>query len=190
MGTGTVYRPLRARMVEYLYIHKGTINVYAQENAFKIFFRWYKTPFRMHKISPTLSPHCCRCSKELGLHISWACPLIQPFWKEVHRLPNQFTTFSLDYSPAQFLLHRFTISKTVYLHSLAIHMVNAAKICIHGKWRSSDPPTITNWFWCIQKTARMEELVHRARDTPAKFRKIWSCWLHFVTTDEYSKLIA
>lgn len=36
-------------------IHKGTINVSVQENGFKIFSRWYKTPLRLHK-SPLSLP--------------------------------------------------------------------------------------------------------------------------------------
>lgn len=41
----------------YSYIHKGSINVSAQENGFKVFSRWYKTPIRLHKIPPTIHPH-------------------------------------------------------------------------------------------------------------------------------------
>ena len=42
-------------------IHKGTVNVHTQENAFKIFSRWYRTPLRLHAIYPSVSPLCWRC---------------------------------------------------------------------------------------------------------------------------------
>lgn len=48
----------------YTCIHKGTVNIYAQENAFKLFSRWYRTPLRIHKIFPSLSSHCWRCEGE------------------------------------------------------------------------------------------------------------------------------
>lgn len=90
----------------YTYIHKGTVNVFAQVNAFKIFSSWYETPLRLHKIVPNHPPQHWRCAKDLGslFYIWWSCPLIQSFWKEVHRLTNQITTLTLDYLPAQFLL--------------------------------------------------------------------------------------
>lgn len=64
----------------YSYIYKGSINVSAQENGFKVFSRWYKTPLRLHNISPTIPPKCWRCSDEGSLlHIWWSCPSIQNF---------------------------------------------------------------------------------------------------------------
>lgn len=42
----------------YSYIHKGSINVSTQENGFKVFSKWYKTPLRLHKISPNTPSTC------------------------------------------------------------------------------------------------------------------------------------
>lgn len=39
----------------YTIIHKGSLNVQIQENAFKIFSRWYRTPNVLHQIDPTIS---------------------------------------------------------------------------------------------------------------------------------------
>lgn len=171
----------------YTQVHKGTMNVQVQENAFKILSRWYRTPLKLHLINPAVSQICWRCKKETGLllHIWWNYVKIQPFWKEIHRLINYTTTYSLEFAPAQFLLHRSTIPTHTYFRSLAMHLINAAKMCVPTKWHSPDPPTIADWFNRIQKTMVMEDLIHQARDTPAKFTKTWACWLHFITTDEY-----
>lgn len=86
----------------YSYIHKGKINVSAQENGFKVFSRWYKTNLRLHKISPTIPPNYWRCSDKDGslLHIWWLCPLIQNFQKEIHRLiPDRIFPSSITPSP-------------------------------------------------------------------------------------------
>lgn len=175
----------------YTHIHKGTINVQIQENAFKVLSRWYRTPLTLHHFNPALTQHCWRCQTDIGslLHIWWTCPKIQLFWKEVHRIITQVTTYTLDYTPEQFLLHHSTIPTRSYLCSLAMHMVNAAKMCIPCKWRSPDPPTIADWYKRIQKTAEMEELIHKTKDTPTKFTHTWACWLHFLTTDDYKKII-
>lgn len=164
----------------------------AQENAFKLLSRWYRTPLKLHHIYPTVSPQCWRCETETGtlLHIWWTCPKLQPFWKEVHRLIHQITTYAIEFTPAQFLLHHPSIPKHTYFRSLTMHMVNAAKMCIPDKCRSPDPLSIADWFLCIRKTMEMEELIHQAKDSPSTFTQIWSCWLHYngrIQTDQYLK---
>lgn len=175
----------------YTNFHKGSLNIYAQENAFKLLSRWYRTPLKLHHIYPAISPHCWRCGIEIGslLHIWWTYPKLQPFWKEVHRLIHQITTYKLDYTPAQYLLRHPSLPKHTYFRSLAMHMVNAAKMCIPNKWRSSEPPSLVDWFQRINKTAELEDLIHQAKATPSKFTQIWSCWLHFKTTDEYQRIL-
>lgn len=128
-------------------IHKGSINVSTQENGYKISSRWYRTPLRIHKFTPSISPNCWWCNEELGLllHIWWACPLTQTFWEEVlHRLTCKISTLPLDYSPAQLLLHHSSIPISDYFHSLAVHLINMAKLCIPFHLRSQDPLTNTN----------------------------------------------
>lgn len=172
-------------------IHKGTLNVQVQENAYKILTRWYRTPLKLHHFNPTLPMHCWRCKTDTGslIHVWWTCPKLQPFWREVHRIIQQVTTYTLDFTPEQFLIHHSTIPHHSYFRSLAMHMVNAAKMCVPYKWRSHDPPTLADWFKRIQKTAEMEELIHQAKDTPAKYNNIWACWLHFRTTEDYKKVL-
>lgn len=87
--------------------HKGSINVSIQEANYKVISRWYCTPTILHRFDTSQSDNFWRCQNELGdlLHIWWTCPSIQVFWKQVHKLIEKITTFRLDYSPAQFLLH-------------------------------------------------------------------------------------
>lgn len=176
----------------YTYIHKGSVNVSVQENGFKVLSRWYKTPSRLHKISPTITPNCWRCSERDGslLHIWWSCPLIQPFWKEVQRIIINITTYQINLTPAQMFLHHSPIPKKDYHHSLRLHLLNAAKMCIPPLWKSSKPPSIVEWFKRIAKVAEMEELIHQSKDTSTKFQTTWSCWQHFQTTDEYTHLMS
>lgn len=154
-------------------IHKGTINVSTQENGFKVFSRWYKTSLRLHKISPAILPNCWHCSDKEGslLNISRCCPIIQPFWTEVHRLITHITTYSIDFSPAQMLLHPSSTHQKDYKHSLTLHLVNTARMTIPAKWKSPNSPTIVDWLRHINRVEEMEDLVHQANDTSYKFLK-------------------
>lgn len=149
----------------YANIHKGLINVSAQENGFKLFSRWYNPPLKLHRIYPTIPPTCWRCQdkEDSLLHIWWECPLIQKFWLDVHCHTTQITTPQLDFSPAQTLLHHSTLPTKTYHQSLALHLINAAKMCIPVHWRSPQPPTIAEWIKHVNKVAEMED--HQAHDT-------------------------
>lgn len=100
----------------YTYAHKGSMNVAIQENGYKIATKWYRIPARLHKFSPTIPNICWRCKKEEGsmIHVWWECPLIRPFWQEVHTTISQVTTYALNYYPAQYLLHHTTLPKQAY----------------------------------------------------------------------------
>lgn len=169
------------------YAHKGSMNVAIQENSYKIETRWYRTPSLLHKFSPSIPNTCWRCGKAEGtmLHVWWDCDLIQPFWKKVHDIISQVTTYTLDYAPAQYLLHHTTLSKSAYYKSLAMHMVNAARLCVPTHWRSITPPTIREWFAKLSKIEEMEELIHISQERIQKFTTTWACWTHFKTSDYF-----
>lgn len=173
------------------HIHKGSTNISAQENRFKIYSRWYRTSDRIHKYQPGVSPLCWRCNEAHGslLYIWWCCPLIQPFGKEVHRLTIQITIYSPDFTPVQYLLHHTSIPQSAYKRSLILHLINAAKFCIPIHWKDNTHPSISEWLQRIEKIADMEDLVHQTRETLKKFQKTWACWLHFTESVEFRNLL-
>lgn len=122
-------------------------------------------------------------------HIWWDCDKIQPFWKEVHNLITHITTYSLDYTPAQFLLHYTSLGKKTYYKSLAMHMVNAAKLCIPNHWRSKIAPSIKEWLMRISHIKHMEELIYTSQDRVHKFAFTWACWNHFTSSDQYRQYV-
>lgn len=97
--------------------HKGSLNVATQECGYKIITRWYRTPTSLNTFSPQISDRCWRCKQEEGsmLHIWWACPEIQKFWKMVHETTTSITSDNLRFTPAQYLLHHNMIPKKQYL---------------------------------------------------------------------------
>lgn len=62
---------------------KSFICTRTQENNFKIFTGWYRTPSGLHKYFTE--------EQRMLLHIFWSCPRPDCFWKEVRRIPQKFT---------------------------------------------------------------------------------------------------
>lgn len=129
----------------YDHIHKGLITVSSQKNGYKIYSRWYRTPEKIHKYHPQVSPQCWRCDTAIA-HIWWDCTILQPFWQEVHCLIVRITTYTPDFTPAQYLLHHTSIPYSACKKSLTLHLINAAKQCLPLHWKSPNPPTIADWY--------------------------------------------
>lgn len=146
----------------FLNIHKGSTNVTTQENGYKIQSRWYHTTVLSHIFKPEIPETCWRCHQERGtlLHIWWSCSPLQNFWSEVSHITAQVTSYNLDFTPAQFLLHHSPIPHTSYHKSLTMHMI---KQCIPIHWNSKQIPTLTE----------MEKLIHISRDTLTKCSHKW-----------------
>lgn len=176
----------------YEYAHKGSLNVAIQENGYKVITKWYRTLSRIHKFSPNIPDTCWRWGLGVGtmLHVWWDCVNIQPFWREVHGLISHITTYTLDYTPSQFLLHLTSLPKKDYFKSLAMHMVNAARLCIPRHWRSTNIPTVREWFARISSIKEMEELIFTSQDRMHTFSTTWACWSHFVTTVRYLQYVS
>lgn len=106
-------------------------------------------------------------------------------WNHFGRLS---TTFAPEYTSAQFLHHAPTLSG--YKTFLAMHMVNSARLYTPTLWKSICAPSLPEWFALINKTCDMEELMHEACASSAKFYEISAWRLNFCTTSEYDKLMA
>lgn len=109
-------------------VHSGSVSISAQENWYKLRCRWYRTPSLLHNIYLSTSDRCWRCGKEEGTltYIWMICHLVQPFWEKVHNHIRDISTFTLDFTPVQYVLHHTTLSRHTYRKSLAMHMVTSA----------------------------------------------------------------
>lgn len=172
-------------------IHSASRNVMTQENGFKIRSRWYRTPVVLHKIFPQTSDRCWRCDQNTGslLHIWWSCPILSEYWKGVHNITTKVTGHALEFDPACLLLHHTQGSPDAYRKSTAIHMINAAKLCIPQRWKNTSPPTLRDWLLKIEKISEMEELVHIAQERYTTYMKTWATWILYKTTPEYLQII-
>lgn len=102
--------------------HKDSINVTTQKKLMlQLIAGWYRNPIQLHKF--LLLPLCWRygSAAESLLQLWWSCPKVQTFWREIHETITKITT--LDFTPAQYLLHHSFLSKSTYhkLPSLLYH---------------------------------------------------------------------
>lgn len=161
------------------------------QHNYKLYSRWYLTPDRLHVFHPTTSPLCWRYNSEVGslLHIWWECAHIKPFWETIHKTIAHITTYTLEFSPAQYLLHHTIIPQSNYRKSLTLHLINAAKQCAPQHWKNTNPPTLSEWLKRVEKIAEMEDLIHQAKEMPTKFGNTWACWIHFRDSQEYKSMM-
>lgn len=141
-------------------IHKTSVASRYQEGGYKILTRWYRTPSVLHKIFPQVSNVCWRCMRSEGtmLHIFWECEKIRGFWKMVEETVRDITGVSLGENPAAFLLNDVPMSVEKYKNSLLKHLLMAARACIPALWKSSVPPTRSQWWARITEIQQMENL--------------------------------
>lgn len=169
-------------------LHKGSLNVLTQENGYKLYSRWYKTPYIIKKINPNVSSLCWRCNSTPGT-LWWDCIFIKPFWEKIHNLISYITTYIPDYTAEQYLLHHSSLPNSVYKNSIVLHLINAAKLCIPIKWSQSSPPTISDWLHKVQHIANMEALIHQSKDSSKSFYNKWACWFNFTKYKEFQLLM-
>lgn len=157
----------------YDHIHKGSINVSSQKNGYKIYSRWYRTPEKIHKYHPQVSPQCWRCDTAIGslAHIWWDCTILQPFWQEVHCLNNDLY-LRLHPSPVSAPRPYPTQPTKNHLHSTLSMRPNNV---YHYTGKASIPPLLEN-------------LIHQAKETPTKYQTTWACWIHFRESTEFQTL--
>lgn len=91
------------------------------------------TPALLHTFAPAIPNSCWHCHQAVStlLHPSWECPVLQLFWSEVYSVISQVMIYTLDYSPAQYLLHHTSLpSKWRMLSKCAYPSTGALSTCL------------------------------------------------------------
>lgn len=172
--------------------HKSSIASHYQESGYKILTRWYRVPYMLHKMNPSLSDRCWRCGTEVGsmLHVFWSCPILRPFWEEVTSTIQSLTSVELKDNPAACLLHLTTRPTRKYKKTLTMQLLNAARACIPALWRDPLPPTRVLWYSKVNCILRMEELTATLQNKEEQFIDKWRPWRYFVGTNTYLQELA
>lgn len=103
-----------------------------------IISRWYQVPALLYNINLNLPKYCWQCHQDCCISGGLALKY-NPFgleyilWSPMRRLTPSTT---------QFLLHHTSLSQRAYHKSLAMHMVNVAKLCIPIHWNMTHTPSL------------------------------------------------
>lgn len=129
--------------------------------------------------------HCWRCETEVGtlLHVWWSCPRIQPYWRKIHEV---ISSLPLEFLPGQYLLHLSKIPSKKYFKSIAMHLINVARLCMPVYWRSAWLSSLKEWALHFDRIATMEELILTSQDKFSSFSAIWEAW---ITYKPYQELL-
>lgn len=102
------------------FTHKSSICAKIQETNYKLLSRWYRTPLILRKFFPATSDLCWRCRADRGtlIHIFWSCPVLDNFWRTLHKVAQKFTERTIPDDPAFFLLHASNIPEKAYKTSV------------------------------------------------------------------------
>lgn len=168
------------------FTHKSSICTKIQETNYKLLSRWYRTPVKLHEFFPETLDLCWRCGTDRGTltHIFCSCPVLDHFWRMVHKVTQRFTERTIPDDPAFFLLHASNIPEKAYKTSVIRHLVDAAKACIPLQWKSTCPPTISSWLTKIEEIRHMEDLILTAQNRQEVFTKTWQMWTMFIFSNE------
>ncbi|CAH2246010.1 Hypothetical predicted protein [Pelobates cultripes] len=114
------------------------------EQHMKMVYRWYLVPEKLHKLYPSSSPECWRCTKHIGttVHVWWHCPLIQPFWKAVQKVLKELSLDEPQYEPSTYLLLVLAPKTPPYIKKLVYHLLLTAQRAIARAWKTHATPPI------------------------------------------------
>lgn len=131
----------------------------------------FRTRERVQTILPSLPSHCWRREEPTSLlHIWWNCPKIPPFWKELHRLTNQITTYNLDFTPTAFVVPLLYIKKCIC--ALSSHAHGECSKNVHPSKLAFPGATICNRLVCTDtENCRRGETYSPSERYPFQIRK-------------------
>lgn len=157
---------------------KSSLCTLYKENTYKILLYWYMTPDTLHTIYPSSPDRCWRCQKERGtlLHIYWSCPLIAPYWTEVHQLLTGLLEVQVPMTPKLFLLGVLQPKIPKAYKKLIRHILTAARCLIALNWKKTSPPTPEALYARIKDVESMEKMTARIQDRLEAHNKVWELW--------------
>lgn len=149
------------------------------ESTQKLFHKWYYTPARLAKIYPTTSSQCWRNCSEAGSlrHIWWECPVIHRFWLDVANLLSTICKVPPPSSPLDLLLGLDVPTWPKHIRVVATHILIAARLALARKWKSPQPPLLSDLIVLLNYHFHMEFAFAKANLNTALFLQKWEPWI-------------
>lgn len=167
--------------------HKVTLSASLRELQIKIPLRWYITPSLSAKFKNGSQDTCWRNCGQIGSlkHILWDCPPIASLWTEIFHLISTITNTQIPPTPELALLNLSTDTIPVNSRTVALHILLATRISITRKWKSTQPPTLTEIINTTQTHHTYELIMTHTHDSYQREKTKWSQW-----SDWYSNYLS
>uniref|UniRef100_A0A803J2H9 Reverse transcriptase domain-containing protein n=1 Tax=Xenopus tropicalis TaxID=8364 RepID=A0A803J2H9_XENTR len=146
----------------------------------KFLNRVYLTPHRLARIYQGYPDVCVKCNVDQGnyIHVFWDCPKIQQYWTTILTFMGSSLGLPNIRTPEFCLLgHTEGLTLPSGDRICLQQLLHYAKKAILLTWKNMEPPTLGFWIKLVDDTLPRQKLTYLARGCPAKFDKIWSCWL-------------
>lgn len=157
----------------------SSLCVKIKENVYKILYRWYYVPTRLHRMFPEVSDRCWRGCADAGsfLHIWWSCPKLSCIWQEIAALLSRLFSTTISPDPKYFLLPLSYPDLTRHQNKLFRHVISAMTCQIATDWKLPSPSpmqAVLNRIWYVFKMEYMTAII---RNSAKSFHKVWTPWL-------------
>ncbi len=153
-----------------------------REFCWKNVIRFFISPLQKRHLGGGSSCwRLCGVNDANHYHIFWNCPLIIPYWQEIHKHINNI--FRVDIPLRCVTIYFGDISFDGWNNNdkkLVQILLTASKKAITRKWLKPTPPTIDEWIDIIYEIYVMERLSFSLKVQKEKFYKIWTKWTEYV----------
>lgn len=115
--------------------------------TYKILYRWYMTPQRLHRIDRAVPDKCWRgCGKSGSfIHCWWDCVKVWSFWAEVQSQISLITGHTILLQPSLYLLNIWHPQAPDPLtRDLIKHLLSATRNVIAFHWKSQKVLSISD----------------------------------------------
>ena len=161
---------------------KSTCSTMWREFSWKNRIRFFITPLqKRHQGNGVGCWRLCGLNEANHLHVFWECPLLVPYWREIHKNLEAIFGVNIPFK-----------CDTLYLGNIPFEMWNsddrklmlillvASKKAITRKWLKPKPPKVDEWIDIIHDIYIMEKLCFSLRIQKEKFLRIWPRWTEYV----------
>lgn len=146
-----------------------------REYSWKNVSRFFITPLQQRTQLPsTACWRACGAKEANHFHIFWDCPVVSPYWQDVHYHLNKVFDVDIPYSFETLYLGNITMDVWDYWDKkLLLILLVASKKTISRRWLKPNPPTIGEWLDVIHDVYTMEKLTYSLKTKLGDFSRIW-----------------
>ncbi len=150
---------------------------------YKIVHRYYYTPSRLYRMGIAGNSLCWKCKKEEGtyLHMIWECSLVQPFWRKILRIFEEWLGFNLPVKPQLCLLGDKSVVPNIAKNDftlIKIGCIRAARMILRN-WKCPKTPDLKDWIDGMIEISSYECMLGRLQ-SEGNMKKTWDLFWHHI----------